>query len=178
MSEKGSGKIPGGKLLAQYVGKVMIAHYKSINEGPRAKLQIQLDLLRKNGGAQLNNDTKWCQECGVINSIRYFHYCSIHKAYYCKGCLQGPDEERICPMCITSCDYNYDYEKKDLPRCEIWTDGKTFCNDCESDLCVNHRQYCSDCGKAYCLPGINSEGKRIDCFDKHSCPQGRKRAKH
>lgn len=169
-------KVPGGRLFMQEVGKIMIAHYKSINEGPRVKLKKQLKLFRR-FDLHPPNGYDWCRECGVINLIGNFYQCPTHTAPYCKGCLKG-EEEKVCPQCVVSCDY--DREDDDDPiKCKTLTDGNTCCEDCNGDLCVNHRQYCSHCGMVYCLQGIGSiAGMPIDCFDKHSCMQGRKRAKH
>lgn len=171
MKPEGSGdgeRIPGGKLLAQYCCRVMIAHWKSINEGAEQKLEEQRQLFRKFPPG-LGNDREWCRECGVVKGIMQVYYCEYHQdTPVCYSCMRGPEEERICPSCSIWCDY--DVEGSSCKK--VTQEGKT-CSACRNDLCTDHRQYCSHCGELFC-----KQDKATDCFDKHSCAQGRKRAKH
>lgn len=167
--------IPGGKLLAQYCCRVMIAHWKSIHEGPKQKLEQQLELFQKWPPALYPNQA-WCKKCGAVQKETQMYYCTIHKAYFCYMCLVGPEEERACPKCAIDCDYDA-HEDGNARRCKNTTTGP-LCSQCSADLCTDHRQYCAYCGELFCKQGIGVNGNVIDCFDKHSCAQGRKRAKH
>jgi hypothetical protein len=173
MKNEGS-EIPGGKLFANYCCGVMIAHWKSINAGAKQKLDEQRKLFRKDP-PNIQSAHKWCRECGVVKKHGLYH-CPYHD-YFCMDCMQGiPKEEPICPLCAVFCDY--DMNEEALPRCKNATTETTTCNVCRNDLCLDHRQYCGSCGKRFCRQGTGVKGNVIDCFDKHSCAQGRKRAKH
>jgi hypothetical protein len=168
--------IPGGKLLAQYCCRVMIAHWKSIHEGPKQKLERQLELFQK-WPPVLSLNEAWCRKCGLVQKKTQMYNCEDHgKNYYCRTCLVGPEEERVCPECAISCDY--DVYDDGAPRCKNVTREGPDCSQCSADLCTDHRQYCAYCGELFCKQGTRVQGDAIDCFDKHSCAQGRKRAKH
>lgn len=161
---EGSEKIPGGKLLAQYCCKVMIAHWQSIHEGPKQKLEKVKGFL-ESGQLVTKYPNSWCRKCGAVDIVVSFFDCPTH-GYFCKStCMVGSiDEERICPKCAAQCQHLYSVEQ----QCQNMTYCTKTCDNCDIILCPDHRQFCQGCGERLCTKG---------CFDEHSCAQGRKRAK-
>lgn len=118
--------------------------------------------------------------------VHAFHKRSARLAEMCDGCLfylaaadlrrcKNDDQHgRHCPDC------HVDGECKlfcalhcAASGCAKWASvrEREACEKCRRTLCLDHVQFCTHCGSAFCLDD------RLACISTHTCEQGKKRQK-
>lgn len=160
--------IPGGRRLAQYVGKVMgmqVKRYYADNER-RAKRQREA---LKEAGPVVTDKVVTCMRCQFVVKRNDARLCAnVHDhGYFCSEC-------HVDGWCKTNC-----VRQCGHTDCSAWirmqTSSTGQCPLCKFHWCPDHRQYCPRCGVMHCLmPGYPNPH---DCLDKHVCSAADKQVK-
>lgn len=157
-------RVPGGRLLAQYVGKLIVAFVSKHVEPDRRRIQLQRDAVVTAKYSVMPLSA--CRGCAIVLHHSALEICSRDSSHgvYCPDCCIGKLCKRLCcakcqmPGCATFC-----------PKGE----ARHQCGQCGATICADHRQFCSHCGVALCLKADATQ----PCLERHQCTMGQKRAK-
>lgn len=160
--------IPGGRLLAQYVGKVVGVQVKRHYADNERRAKRQREALAE-AGPMVTGKVVTCVRCQFLvkrgdarpcaNSSGHGYFCSeCHVDGWCKT------------YCVKMCGHT---------ECNTWIrmlpNHGSVCPECKYYWCPDHRQYCPRCGVIHCLmPGYPNPH---DCLDKHVCSAPEKQVK-
>lgn len=164
--------IPGGRLLGQYIGKIMAVYVRKHFERERARWERQRVALTETKCSLQGVDV--CRGCLMVLKHTDLVTCATACAHgnVCSDCRVGKLCKKLCcqpcraPNCGFLCPKN---------------DGRHICTHCQSYLCADHREFCMYCGDVMCTSSAAPTTSMLfgykSCRERHVCDQGRKRAK-
>lgn len=153
--------IPGGKNLATYVAKMVVAAYGS----QFTRYERQRDYIAKLASQKIDTaGVRSCDsgKCRVVLASKDIKKCRVCTEFYCPSCLI----EGQCPDCLIRCEFNNCISIVKRRK----NDNSIIECECDTALCPDHVIYCRDCGTSLC-------SENPDCEKNHECDQGKKRRK-